>query len=58
MNPKISFYLKLKAFVTLYTIPFKNLESDIFFGGGGIEINTFIYKGCFKLIKSDVKDIL
>ncbi len=36
-DPKISVYLKKKkktAFVTLYTIPFKSLESVFFFGGG------------------------
>ncbi len=32
---------------------------SFFFGGGReiIEINTFIQQGCFKLIKSDDKDI-
>ncbi len=29
----------------------------LFFFGGGREINTFIQQGCFKLIKSDDKDI-
>ncbi len=57
---------EIKAFVTLCAIPFKSLVfffikkiMIIFFGGGGgvNEINHFIKQGCFKLIKSDDKDI-
>ncbi len=46
--------LKICIFQNIkYTVHFENLGSISFFK----EINTFIYQGCIKLIKSDDKDI-
>ncbi len=54
------FLLLLKFFVFCSNSLGVSIILFLFFFGGGreiIEINTFIQQGCFKLIKSDDKDI-
>ncbi len=54
------FLLLIFYFLFLQQLTWSQYNFFWFFFGGGreiIEINTFIQQGCFKLIKSDDKDI-